>query len=699
MNPTISVIILTHNRARMLGECLRALAAQTRTADEILIINNGSTDTTAKVVEEARLGDSTQGVPPLAGLRMLEGSGQGAWEGRNQGVQAAQSEWIAFTDDDCIPESNWLAQVDKNARLGYDAVGGLVDPAAAISYPSWWHPEMAWTLGLSVPGMKGPLAGSVYYPQTANWAMARGVALAEPFRPVQGAFARQGTQFRASREDADLWRRLRRGPYATRVDPAMVVRHQVEEIVRFRLRFGENLRRAWLDGVALQQREPHREMILAAMDTIMAFPDDVIFGTWGQKQAPLREAAWKLLWTVRQMGQCAEFVRRKGWAHGWLTLGAYGARCALRQGNGRAKRWLRNAGIAALRLRHPRKPRAQARSIVVATSGFLGDMVMLHPFLSALKIQRREVSITLLCNEKGEEVFSHEPSVNRIVRIDQESSESATNELIAEALEEAKAELILVPYFHKVHPKALFSRPEARVVTFADHVGFPKRWWYDRADLCIPKPVGRPERDNLLRLFAEAGFRGPLGDVPLAFSPEEMEEMDEFLRNRQLDRFNLIILIPGSEKAEKLWVESRWAEVARYLKTEYEAEVALEGAPSEEGMCRRIADLSGIEPHLWCWPGIRRLALVLAEARLVVCCDNGPKHLAAAMDTPTLTLYGPTDERQWTPVRNPHRHGAVRACPWNLTDEERIGLEPDHQMKAISTDRVLRALDEMLAER
>jgi ADP-heptose:LPS heptosyltransferase len=99
-----------------------------------------------------------------------------------------------------------------------------------------------------------------------------------------------------------------------------------------------------------------------------------------------------------------------------------------------------------------------------------------------------------------------------------------------------------------------------------------------------------------------------------------------------------------------------------------------------------------------CRLSIREMALWIAEARLVVGVDNGVKHLAVAMDTPSLALFGPCDERQWGAIRNPHKHGVVRGCAWNLTPEERVGLPEDHQMRCITTHQVRNALNEMLTE-
>ncbi|MBN1866159.1 glycosyltransferase [Candidatus Sumerlaeota bacterium] len=705
MAHTISVVILTQNRAALLRDCLEALQAQSRPPDEVVIVDNGSTDSTPEVLAPYASGERGRSAP--FSLKVVQGTTEkGLATARNLGAREASGDWVAFTDDDCRPREDWLGWIAEHAeREDVDAVGGLVEPANRLRYPWWWHPEIRWAIGLSVPDLYGPLAGSIYYPQTANWATRRSVLLAEPFRHIPANLSAGKRLLRAEREDSDLWRRLRRNGYRTRFDPNMVVYHWTDAS---RLRFFDLLRRARRDGVALQRHEPHRELLRCAADTLVSLPIDLAFGIWTWKHAPWREAAWRLVWAARQGGQWAEALDRDGKIRGGALFAWMASAILARKTLGALKRATRRSMILAYRAvqrlrgrtKRPRSPARPPRSIVVAACGYLGDIVLLHPCLTALKSDRPEVEITLLTNRHGEEIYRHEPTLRQIVLLGgPEGHRAGDSAAIRHALQATKAELILVPYFYEVSPGALFSS-RARVVAFREEVGFGRRWWYDRADKLVAKPYGRPEIENLRHLFAEAGLKSRLENVPpLAFLPDEWTESDNAMRAAGVSRENLVLVAPGSGKENKLWVEDRWAEVVRYLTDEYDLHVALIGSPAEEPMCRRIVEASRREAMVWCDPSVRRLALQIARARLVVGCDSGCKHLAVAMETPSLTLFGPTDERQWGAMRHPGKHGVVRGCAFDLTHEERIGLAPNHQMLCIQTQYVLSALDEMLSER
>lgn len=125
MNPVISIIICTRNRATSLRETLTSFAGM-RVGEflpaELLVVDNGSTDTTRQVVETSTLSNMT--------VRYLLEPRAGQCFARNLGLAEARGDVIVFTDDDVRPLDGWLERlaqpiIAKNA----DAVqGGYVHP-------------------------------------------------------------------------------------------------------------------------------------------------------------------------------------------------------------------------------------------------------------------------------------------------------------------------------------------------------------------------------------------------------------------------------------------------------------------------------------------------------------------------------------------------------------------------------------------
>ena len=99
-----TVIIVTYNRALDLKEALECLVQQTRTPDEVIVVDNNSTDNTEQIVGQFK---------GRLNIEYVLETEQGIAFARNRGVKHANNEIIVFTDDDCRPHTNWLEEIVK----------------------------------------------------------------------------------------------------------------------------------------------------------------------------------------------------------------------------------------------------------------------------------------------------------------------------------------------------------------------------------------------------------------------------------------------------------------------------------------------------------------------------------------------------------------------------------------------------------
>jgi glycosyltransferase involved in cell wall biosynthesis len=97
--PSITVVIPALDDAEMLAHCLSDLAAQLRPADEIVVVDNGSTDETAAVAR-------------AAGATVVEEAVRGIWPAASAGYDAATGEIIARLDADSRPPVDWLLHIE-----------------------------------------------------------------------------------------------------------------------------------------------------------------------------------------------------------------------------------------------------------------------------------------------------------------------------------------------------------------------------------------------------------------------------------------------------------------------------------------------------------------------------------------------------------------------------------------------------------
>jgi glycosyltransferase involved in cell wall biosynthesis len=101
MTFTITVIVCAHNEARYLPSCLYSLLAQSRRPDEILVVNNASTDETGAVAAQ------------VPGVRVVDEPRKGLVVARETGRREAGGDLLVYIDADCRAPLTWLARVER----------------------------------------------------------------------------------------------------------------------------------------------------------------------------------------------------------------------------------------------------------------------------------------------------------------------------------------------------------------------------------------------------------------------------------------------------------------------------------------------------------------------------------------------------------------------------------------------------------
>jgi GT2 family glycosyltransferase len=117
MSAAWSVIVPTYNRPEQLARCLDALA-QLQPPDggyEIIVVNDGGV-----AVDDVVNARRSRAID----LRVICQMNSGPAVARNLGARAAAGRWLAFTDDDCIPQPAWLRAFERALRLSPDALAG-----------------------------------------------------------------------------------------------------------------------------------------------------------------------------------------------------------------------------------------------------------------------------------------------------------------------------------------------------------------------------------------------------------------------------------------------------------------------------------------------------------------------------------------------------------------------------------------------
>jgi len=138
VNPDLSILVCTHNRADLLCGALESLGNQSlgRNRFEVIVVDNASTDDTPGVV--ARFAEQGR-----IQVRYVQEPELGLDAARNRGIREARGEWVAFLDDDARARYDWAeAVLEGFARHDAAILGGRVDLIWEIPRPIWFSDEM-----------------------------------------------------------------------------------------------------------------------------------------------------------------------------------------------------------------------------------------------------------------------------------------------------------------------------------------------------------------------------------------------------------------------------------------------------------------------------------------------------------------------------------------------------------------------------
>jgi glycosyltransferase involved in cell wall biosynthesis len=216
-DPLVSVVVVTYNSERTVGDTLSSLAQQTYPTDryELVVVDGGSSDGTAAIVGEYD-----------AAFHVVDGGTIGAC--RNRGVDVATGEYVAFTDSDCVVPSTWIeAHVDRIESRDADSIVGVGGPNRPFPNDPWFSKL--------VGSIQGTVFGSGGSPQSHAIDEVRLVRSVAACNVMYDA-----TVFDSYRyddginvgEDAEFHFRLSEDGYRFVFDPAIAVSHHLSSNFR-----------------------------------------------------------------------------------------------------------------------------------------------------------------------------------------------------------------------------------------------------------------------------------------------------------------------------------------------------------------------------------------------------------------------------------------------------------------------------------
>jgi ADP-heptose:LPS heptosyltransferase len=186
------------------------------------------------------------------------------------------------------------------------------------------------------------------------------------------------------------------------------------------------------------------------------------------------------------------------------------------------------------------------------------------------------------------------------------------------------------------------------------------------------------------RLLEESGIAADPGRLDIELPPGPLPHGAQ----------GATLVHPGAASPARRWPAERFAAVAR-AEARAGRRVVVTGGPDEVALAHEVAAGAGVPRgavHAG-QSGVLALGRLVAAADRVVCGDTGVAHLATALGTPSVVLFGPTSPALWGPPADRPWHRAL----WAGTSGDPHGQLPDPGLLAIAVDQVLEALGDLPA--
>lgn len=334
------------------------------------------------------------------------------------------------------------------------------------------------------------------------------------------------------------------------------------------------------------------------------------------------------------------------------------------------------------------------KRVLVVKLDHLGDVLLSTPVFSNLRQTYPNAELHALTGAWSRVVLENHPDINKILeynspafcRTGEPTSLRQTCQLYR-ALRRQKYELMVQ------------LRGDWRITCFALLRVTPKR--LDRAALQVANKLGFPqftgthETTRNLDVLAKADIPTPIQTTTFAVTAEAKEWASGFIKTYHIDRERPLIAIhPGSPISLKRWLPERYAELADWLIAHKRAEILFVGVTEEIPIITEIQRLMRAESHnIAGKTTLTELASILHISQVFIGNDSGPMHLAAAVGTQTIGLYGPGDPNRFGPV-GPKCQTIQRKqdCPQCVGTTCRLGK--DGCMAKIQVDDVIQTLED-----
>lgn len=330
------------------------------------------------------------------------------------------------------------------------------------------------------------------------------------------------------------------------------------------------------------------------------------------------------------------------------------------------------------------------KRILIINLAFIGDVLLSTPVARALRHAYPQARIDMMTVPVAAPLAQRNPYVDEVIVYDKKGQHKKWKALwqLLRQIRSRKYDLAVCTNFALRGAMLAFFCGIPRRLGYAAQHG---EWFLTDAVSPVRPPL-RHEAENYLDVLQ------PLGLETTDFSLELALQADDIVsaaKEKEKADKPIVVLCPAGSYRRKSWTTDGYAKLMQKLSSQ--VSWYLIGGKAEAPYLQRIASKAAVPVTLWSGTHtLPEVAGLMQQAALVISVDTAALHMAQAVHTPVLGLFGPTDPRIWGPRGAKDRVVWLQNCQpcWGRGE-----CATQHCLRELPAETVIQTAKEMLAEK
>ncbi len=336
--------------------------------------------------------------------------------------------------------------------------------------------------------------------------------------------------------------------------------------------------------------------------------------------------------------------------------------------------------------------------ILIVRTDRIGDVLLSTPVIKVLRDNFPHSYIAFMVRPYTQDIVENNPYLDEVIIYDKYGRHKGIFSSLKFALTLRK----------KSFDVAIILHPTNRVHIITYLAGIPERIGYDKKfgflltkkmkDL---KHLGKKhEVEYNFDLLKEMGIKDKTEELYMPITKDDEDYVTSVLLQHKIQKDDRIIVInPTASCPSKIWPLERFLEVSDNLIRRYKAKIVFICSKEDDDICNRVTSYSDNKDCLvLSGLRLRQLAALIKRARLLISNDSGPVHIAVAVKTPVISIFGRNQAGlspvRWRPLGKDdivlHKEVGCKVCLAHNCDKGFMCL------KAITVEDVLNAVEKIV---